>query len=47
MDEHEQSNLEKETNDSHNTFNQNAKHYKGREKAFIKNCVVYFILSLL
>ena len=28
MDEFEQSDLEKETNDSHNTFCQNAIHYK-------------------
>ena len=30
MDELEQSDLGKETNDSHNNFNQNAKHYKER-----------------
>ena len=32
MDELEQSDSEKETNDSHNTFKQNAKNYKEREK---------------
>ena len=49
MDEIEQSNLEKETNDSHNTFYQNAKHYKEREKTFIKKIIslAYFIWSLL
>ena len=36
MDEFEQSDLEKETKDSHNTFYQNAKHYKEKENAFIK-----------
>ena len=37
MDELEQSDLGKETNDSHNTFCQDANYYKEREKAFIKN----------
>ena len=32
MDEFEQRNLEKETNDSHNTFYQNVTHYKESEK---------------
>ena len=37
MDEVEQRDLEKETNDSHNTFYQNAIHHKElRENAFIK-----------
>ena len=36
MDEFEQSNLEKETADWHNIFNQNVKHYEAREKDFIK-----------
>ena len=36
MDELEQSDLEKKTNDSHNTFNQNEKHYEEREKVFMK-----------
>ena len=36
MDEFEQSDLEKETNDSHKIFYQNAIHYKERENAFIK-----------
>ena len=36
MDELEQNDLEKETSDFHNTFNQNAKHHKEREKTFIK-----------
>ena len=31
MDKFEQSDLEKETNDSHNTCYQNAVHYKERE----------------
>ena len=49
MDEPEQSDLEKETSDFHNTFNQNAKHHKEREKNFHKEIinVLYFILSLL
>ena len=38
MDEFEQSDLEKETNDSHNTCYQNAIHYKEKENVFIKNC---------
>ena len=37
MDESEQSDLEKETNDSHNTFYQTAIDYKEKENAFIKN----------
>ena len=36
MDELEQSHLEKEANDFHNTFYQNAIHYKENEAAFIK-----------
>ena len=36
MDEFEQHDIEKETNDSRNTFNQNAKHYKEKENAFVK-----------
>ena len=36
MDEFEQSDLEEETNDSHNTCYKNAIRYK--ENAFIKNC---------
>ena len=46
MDELEQSDSEKETNDPHKTFNENAKHYKNSEKAFPKKLqgVVYFIL---
>ena len=38
MDEFEQSDLEKETNDSHNTCYQNAVRYKEKENAFIGNC---------
>ena len=38
MDEFEQSNLDKETNDPHNTYYQNAIHCKEKEDAFIKNC---------
>ena len=33
-----QSNLEKETNDSHNTCYQNTIRYKEKQNAFIKNC---------
>ena len=49
MDELEQSVSEKEAHDFRNTFYQNAKHCKEREKAFIKTnlSVVYFILFLL
>ena len=37
MDEFEKSDSEKKkTNDSHNTFYQNATHYKEKENAFIK-----------
>ena len=36
MDEFNQSGLEKETNDSHNTFYQNTIHYKEKENVFIK-----------
>ena len=36
MNEFEQSGLEKETNDSHNTFYQNVMHYKERENVFMK-----------
>ena len=36
IDELEQSDLEKERNDSHSTFNRNAKHCKEREKALKK-----------
>ena len=44
-----ESDLEKETNDSHNTFHQTALHYKEGENAFMKNImsVVYFLFSLL
>ena len=45
MDEFEQSDLEKETDDWHNIFNQNVKHYGAREKAFIKKSSVWYILS--
>ena len=37
MDEFEQKDLEKETNDFHNIFYQNEIHYKEKENAFIKN----------
>ena len=50
MDEFEQSDLEKETSDIHNTFNQNGIHHEERESALIheKNLsVVYFLLPLL
>ena len=36
MDKIEQSDLEKETNESHNTFIRKAKHCKERDEAFIK-----------
>ena len=36
MDEFEQIDSEKETNDFHNTFYQTATHYKEKENAFIK-----------
>ena len=36
MDELEQSNLEKQTDDSHNTIYQNAIHYKETENLFMK-----------
>ena len=37
MDEFEQNDLEKKTNDSHNTCYQNAIFYKGKENAFKTN----------
>ena len=45
MDEFEQSDLEKETNDSNNTCYLNATLYK-EKNAFIKNCQCLFPLSL-
>ena len=48
MVEFGQSDLEKETNDSHNTCYQNAICYNEEENAFIKIVnVVYFLLYLL
>ena len=49
MNAFQQSDLEKETNDFHNNYYQNAIRSKEKENAFIKNCqnVVYFLLSLL
>ena len=47
MDEFEQSDLEKETNGSHNTCYQNAIRYKEKENALKIVNVVYFLLSLL
>ena len=47
MDVFEQSNSEKETNDSHNTFYQNAIYYKGHENAFIRKLKVCYIFSCL
>ena len=38
MDEFEQIDLEKETNDCHNTYHQNAECYTGKENAFLKYC---------
>ena len=45
MDEFELCDLKKETNDSHNTFHQNAIHNKERENALIKKItsVVYIL----
>ena len=37
MDKFEQNDLEKETNDFHNTFCQNAIHIRENENAFMKN----------
>ena len=47
MDEFEQSALEKETNDYHNTCYQNAIHYKEKENAFIKKLLMWFIFFCL
>ena len=48
MNDFEQSDSEKETNDAHNTCYQNAIRYKEKENAFIKIVnVIYFLLSLL
>ena len=38
MNEYEQSDLEKETNDFHSSCYQNAILYKEKENTFIKNC---------
>ena len=48
MDEFEQSDLGKETNDSHHTLYQNSKH-KEKEKAFIKNykCGIFFLVFVI
>ena len=49
MDEFERSDLEKQTDDSHNISYQTAIHYKERENAFTKKVmsVAYFLLSSL
>ena len=47
MDEFEQSGLGKETDDSHNIFYQNAKHYKERENALIEKNYKCAIFSLV
>ena len=48
MDKFEQCDLEKETNDSHNTCCQNAILYKEEENAFMRNCKYgLFFLPLL
>ena len=39
MDEFEQSDSEKHTDDSHNTTYQNVIHYKERENAFMKKMI--------
>ena len=46
MDEFEQSNLEKMTNDSHNTCYQNAIRYKEMQNGFMRNCK-YGLFSLV
>ena len=48
MNEFEQSDLEKETNDSHNIYYQNAIPYKEKENAVIKNCKcgLVFVIKL-
>ena len=46
MDEFEQSDLEKETNGSHNSFYQSAIRYKEKENAFQKN-IMCGIFSLV
>ena len=47
MDEFEQSDLGKETNDSHNTCYQNSIRYKEKENAFIKNWLMWLIFFCL
>ena len=47
MDEFEQSNYEKETNNSPNTCCQNAMRYKEKENAFINNWIMCIIFSCL
>ena len=48
MEEFEQSDLDKETNDSHNTCYQNAICYQEKENAFQKNLnVVYFLVFVI
>ena len=49
MNEFEQSYLEEETNDSHDTCYQNAIRYKEKENAFIKNCkyVLFFLVFVI
>ena len=46
MNEFEQSDLEKETSDSRNTFYQIAIRYKEKENAFMRNCK-YGLFSLV
>ena len=46
MDEFEESDSEKETNESHNTCYQNAVRYKEKENAFMRNCR-YGLFSLV
>ena len=47
MDNFEQSNLEKETDDFDNTFHQNAIHCKEKENTFLKKLQMWYILSCL
>ena len=49
MNELEQSNLEKETNDSHNTFYQNVIQYKEGENVFTENykCGIFYLVFVI
>ena len=49
MDEFEQSDLKKQTDDSRNTIYQNGIHFKERENAFMKNskCGIFSLLLVI